>query len=90
MTAKEAIQALADEAEKRGLTADQEAEVAALVRGAVSEEAAFPAWLCVVAELADREARREGYEGQAERAMERALKVCPPKKNQWRGTLGPW
>ncbi len=72
ITASEAIQLLADEAGKRGATADDANHI---VRYLVQEAlpgrpaAQFSAWLCVCCELADRAAQRDGFLNQVQRAL---------------------
>jgi hypothetical protein len=61
-----ATQILADEAERRGATPnDDDGTVRALV---AAHGLGFCAWFCVCCELADRRARAEGYTSQAHRA----------------------
>ena len=70
MSAKEAVSLLTDEAERQNADADDlRGIVRAIVVANVSEGAWFEAWFCVCIELADRAARREGYQGAVDRAM---------------------
>lgn len=63
---KKAIAAMADEAERHGADPNDDAGI---VRTVVEKHGlGFNAWLCVCLELADREAQREGYRNQFDRA----------------------
>lgn len=69
MTVNNAIQILADEAERlQGNADDTNGVVRALV---TAHGFGFEAWLCVCCEIADRNARREGYRDQFDRAAQR-------------------
>ncbi len=71
MTAAAATLILADEAERQGATPD---DSAGIVRALVlAHGLEFCAWFCVCCELADRAARREGFDNQGHRAIMRAL-----------------
>jgi hypothetical protein len=67
MTAKDATRLLADEAELRGGTANDADDI---VRGIVTAHGlGFYAWFCVCCELADRAARRQGFDNEVHRAL---------------------
>ena len=71
MNAQEAVTVLTDEAIRRGADANDDNGI---VRGLIFEhELGFYAWFCVCCEIADRQARAEGFANQGERAMRRAL-----------------
>lgn len=71
MTAAEAIQILADEAERQGCDAnDTTGAVRALVQ---SHGLGFNAWFCVCCEIADRAARRQGFKSEVDRAFTKAM-----------------
>jgi hypothetical protein len=76
MDANEATQILANEAERLGAEPnDEQGIVRALV---TTHGLSFNAWFCVCCELADRNARKQGFKGQADRAarlMARQAKV---------------
>lgn len=62
----EAIKLLADKAQEMGATAsDKDDKVRVLV---LSNGLGFNAWFCVCCELADREARAQGWKDQFDRA----------------------
>lgn len=71
MTANEAIRLMTDEAERQGATANDEAQI---VRAIVTTnlpgrpDAQFNAWLCICIDLADRNARRQGFTSEVHRA----------------------
>jgi len=68
MNATEATRILADEAERMGADAnDDKGIVRQLV---LAHGLSFCAWFCVCCELADREARRQGFKNQSDRAAQ--------------------
>ncbi len=70
MTVDEAIQKLANEAERLGAECNDDA---GLIRKLVAEQGlGFNAWFCVCCELADRDARRLGYKNAVEFAFKQA------------------
>ncbi len=72
-----AIQILTDETERRGGTSnDDDGTVRRVV---MSHELGFNAWFCVCCELADRDARREGFKNSIDRAA--TLAFAAMKKN---------
>ena len=70
MDTKEVIEIFANEAERLGADANDDAGI---VRSLVNAHGlGFCCWLCVCCELADRSARREGFDNQSHRAFVRA------------------
>lgn len=68
MTAQEATKILADEAERLGANAnDDNGIVRQLV---IAHGLEFCAWFCVCCELADRDAQRQGFKNQGDRAAQ--------------------
>ena len=58
---------MADEAERLGAECN---DTEGIVRGIVQRQGlSFNAWFCVCCELADREAKREGYKDKVDRAF---------------------
>lgn len=67
ITVNEALRLLTDEAERQGAEAnDEQGIVRALV---VAHGLGFNAWFCVCCELADRAAKRQGYDNEVHRAF---------------------
>lgn len=83
MTANEAIRLMTDEAERQGATANDESRI---VRAIVTAnlpgrpDAQFNAWICICIDLADRAARRQGYQSEVDRAYTAAKAKIDARK----------
>ena len=70
---KEVIRLLTDEAQKQGADAN---DSTGIIRALVTAHGfGFEAWFCVCCEIADRNAQKEGFKNQFERAASR-MKVA--------------
>ena len=68
MDAQEATKILADEAERQGADANDDKGI--VRRLVLAHGLSFNAWLCVCCELADRDARKQGFKNQFDRAAQ--------------------